>query len=189
MRTAVTGRSVGVSVCLRDELQNVWIGTTVFNNDSAEQPVPDWRFAATTEQAVLAALQSSALFSDVKVLPRCTDAKRASTQTLAVDVLLHIEPGVFPDQIGGTNQLQRGIGLFQRSVFGLDPFSGLHAVLAIQLTDLVSRKSVGGAAYDPIAPIFDDSILLTPAQLDATKGQFTALLQQVAGSCMTQLGF
>lgn len=185
----LAGRSVGISVCLKDQLSNQWIGTTIFNNSAKEQPAPG---LGLTEAAKLASQEYFQLTdSKVTILADCLDWKTAPRPPLGTPVLLTFHEGYVPDQIGGTNRGQSGIGVFQRSLLGVKPFGRTHAVLEAKLADTFSGKQLGKTDCFVLGSsiLLDDSVLLSTEALAQNSAQFRELTKFSVRRCLIDLGF
>ncbi len=128
---------------LSDKIQLQWIGTTVFNNARAEQVAEGWNVADRVAENVETVLHGSANFSQItriRDLPMIS--KGAPIPGIEADVLLVIHAGKSTDTVFGTNRSFSGMGLFQRSGFGMGPYSIGTVALEAEMFDVSSGKSV-----------------------------------------------
>jgi hypothetical protein len=191
VQASVNGKSIGVSSCLEDRLENKWIGTTVFNNKSLRQPAPQYAIATTARDRAIEVLKQSQRLTEVKSLENCLSPKLAPKLPQGTEILLVIKEGRVPDEIAGTNQSQQGVGIFQRSVFGGNPFGASHSVFYSELYDLATLKLIGSTTCSVRGPLFvlDESMQLPESVLNDNRPLFQSLVRAAATQCLRKLGF
>jgi hypothetical protein len=187
-----TGKTLAYKIDVPDQLQLKWIGTTVFNNASTSQTVTNWNVADHLAQHVETVLRDSANFT--RIIRLSGSEQIAIGQPIAdrnTDVLLVIRSGRSTDTALGTNQNFSGLGLVQRSGFGMGPYSAVSAALEAELFDARTGKSLrktansstGGASV-----LMDKSMRLSSEQLSLVTPVAASLANRVSTICMENLG-
>jgi hypothetical protein len=189
------GKSLAYVVELPDELQLKWVGTTVFNNSSAVQAVPGWNVAQHVAENVETVLRDSAKFTQLIHLKSLLLAPKGMPVTdTNADVVLRIRPGrsgmADQDQLG-TNQGYSALGLFQRSAFGMGPYSSVTAALECELLDARSGKSLrktSASENTSGVTLMDKSMHLNAEQLDAVMVTAASAANHASTVCLENLG-
>jgi hypothetical protein len=186
------GKRLAYVIDLSDKLQLQWIGTTVFNNARAEQVAEGWNVADRVAENVEAVLHGSANFSQItriKDLPKIS--KGAPIPGIEADVLLVFHAGKSMDTAFGTNQGYSGMGLFQRSGFGMGPYSVGTVALEAEMFDVSSGKLVrktGASDQGGGATLLDKTMHLNAEQLSALTTTLASVANHVSTICLENLG-
>lgn len=132
VQTATDGKSLAIAATLDSTIRLSWIGTTAFNNDSSKLERPDWQLASLALKDAETALSKGGRFTTVKALEldRLTkeDVLKHPAAQVA-DLIVVISPSVGGDFVPLNEVPLRGIGVRQRSAFGLPPYSAAYASL------------------------------------------------------------
>ena len=90
-----------------------------------------------------------------------------------------------------TNKSFTGIGLFQRSGFGMGPYSSVTVALEAELIDARSGKSLRKTSASDLAgsaALLDKSMHLNPEQLSAVQTVAASAANHVSTICLENLG-
>lgn len=186
------GKSLAYTVDLSDQLQLQWVGTTVFNNARAVQTADDWHVADHVAENVAAVLHDSTKFTQitrVKNLPEF--GKGAPISGVNADFLLVIRAARSSEGAFDTNQGFIGIGLFQRSGFGMGPYSSVTVALEAELLDVHSGKSLRKTGASDLAgggTLLHKSMHLNAEQLSTVKVLAASAANHVSTICLENLG-
>jgi hypothetical protein len=145
IQTRLSGKSILVASTVESSLNLLWIGTTVFNNESGRLAVPDWSLDTLVVGAAIAELIETKRYRSVAIAEKIDPTKDGfvNAQKGKADFLVLLEPGFSEDRIFSTNQTIRGIGVLQRSVLGSQPRTVVHAALKGKIFDLGTGDSLG----------------------------------------------
>ncbi len=149
VRSRTEGKSILVASDLGSALNLLWIGTTVFNNESGEHSAKDLRLDQAALSTALWALDSDKRYRSVGAAENMSRTTSGFPKNLKAnaDYLLLIERGTSQDIVFRTNQAMRGIGVLQRSILGANARAVVFAVLQGELFDLRTGESLGKRTY------------------------------------------
>lgn len=144
-RARTEGKTIAVASKLGPSLNLLWIGTTVFNNEQGEYRLDNPRIEQTALSSAAWAISAEGRHRAVTFAEPFDPADAESRKKVAdkADFLLVIQSGTAPDVVYRTNQVMRGVGVLQRSMFGLTPRAVVHAVLQGELFDVRTGESLG----------------------------------------------
>lgn len=145
IESRVAGKSILVASTVDSTISLLWVGTTVFNNESGEIAVPDWALDKLVVETAIRALTGTTRYQAVVLAQKVDRANETFLTTLRgkADFLLLFESGASEDRVFGTNQIMRGVGVYQRSMFGSQPRTLVHAALKGEVFDLRTSESLG----------------------------------------------
>lgn len=146
VRAQTTGKTVAVASDL-GELQLVWVGTTVFNNEYGTRDISAWGADRLAVALVVEPLRASQRLADVlpvDAIVREGSAPPRLPPGQQADFLLLVETyrTAPPDPIFHTNLGLSGIGVVQRSFMGIPPRTHPYLALQLRLIDLRSNQVV-----------------------------------------------
>lgn len=129
---------------LDSQLHLVWVGTTVFNNESQDITKPEWQLAERVEKALQARLESSGRFTSVKLVTKRGASRADLLKALEGEkgVALLLTPAAIQDQVYSTSVDMRGNGEFQRTAFGLKGTATSHVMVNAEWWSLDSNTSL-----------------------------------------------
>ncbi len=152
VRERAAGKSVMIVVGVPDEVVVQWIGTTVFNNEYGKE-----RFEGVAVKAIIGTTSADLLkqanrYSAVEVMNAPGHDREALLKevTSSTELSLVFSPCGFQDLAFGSNQSFHGVGVMQRSLFGLPPKTATYAALCADLVDGRTREriaSVGDVSF------------------------------------------
>jgi len=143
-RTA--GQPIEVVVGVPTDLTLAWVGTTVFNNESGREQLKELNVRDVVGQAATTMLKESNRYPSVSVVNSVEQTAELMIKGASTSAnLLLLYPCGTPDIAFQSNQFYRGVGLMQRSLFGLTPRTAMHAVICGEVIDAASRTSIAKA--------------------------------------------
>lgn len=143
-RTA--GKPIEVVVGMPTDLTLAWVGTTVFNNESGREKLKGLNVRDVVGAATATMLKESNRYPSIAVVNSDEQVPERLTKSVSTSTnLLLLYPCAAPDLAFQSNQFYRGVGLMQRSMFGLTPRTAMHAVICGEVIDGTSRTSIAKA--------------------------------------------
>jgi hypothetical protein len=155
IRSQTSGKSVAVSSRLGDKLNLSWIGTTVFNNESGEISIADWKIDEAVAKGAVDSLRNAKRYAQVfpvAGIKRGTDGTVDASAAGKADYLVLIESASYQDRAFMTNQFLKGIGVAQRTMFNSVKRTVGHASVSVEVIDVKSGKPVGTFGKQGIWP-------------------------------------
>ena len=145
VKSKTSEKSIVVATNVESSLNLLWIGTTVFNNEQAQLPVPDLRLNDIVLNSAVSDLKGRNSYQAVSVIQAVNRADDGFLRAFKgkADFLLLIEPDSVQERAFNTNQFMKGIGVIQRSTFGSNPRAFIHAAIKGELYDLQTYESLG----------------------------------------------
>jgi hypothetical protein len=133
VRKQVGDKSVVVVVNVANELPLTWVGTTPLNNESSIHSSADWTIRHWIEERAVALLRESGRNARALVLTPGGQLNLASLIDRSSEVVVVISPGYGPDKVFDRPPFVTGIGLRQRTWFGMDASSATYLRLDARL--------------------------------------------------------
>jgi hypothetical protein len=193
VKAQISGKSLSVIVTAGTELEMSWIGTTVFNNERKTLSRPDWNLKVKIESTATEQLNRGGFFGAVRVEQATSKNKSEIISALKSDsdLLLVLSPSSSGDYVWGTSQPLFGLGVRQRSAFGLPPVAIAYVTLHAELFDRKSGQKI--AAFSNMRHQFTPAPLEQDANLKSNsettlKEIFPFLIDVSVKDLLTNLG-
>jgi hypothetical protein len=171
------GKSIAVASRVGSDISLKWIGTTVFNNETKQLKSPEHELDTQIEKALVSALAAGKNYGTVSSVTSKLEPVLKQSRSLGADYLLVISEGVMEDTRFQSNQVYRGLGVFQRSMFNLRPIAINHTVLKGELINVSSGEIIASTVSNTI---YASGIMLSSG-LDLPAGDFNSLKDSLNG--------
>lgn len=126
VRKQVGNKSIVVVVKIPNELPLTWVGTTLLNNESSVHTGPDWTIRHWIEERAVSLLRESGRNARALVLAPGTQLNLGPLIDRSNEVVVVISPGYGPDKVFDRPPFVTGIGLRQRTWFGMEASSATY---------------------------------------------------------------
>ena len=137
--------NVAVYSSLSNEMNHIYIGTTVFSNKESLVSVPDWKIPTTTAEMAANELKKIGVGKRVDILggiDRGIEVDASNLNSLAnksgYDTLLLIEPDEF---VANGFFLNKSYGVYRRSTFGIK-HTCPYALMTITVWDTKTQRKL-----------------------------------------------
>lgn len=145
VRGAAKGKSLAIVATVDSTLQLSWIGTTVLNNETSTIERPEWGLASLAVKETETALNNGGRFKSVKALELGAISREEALKhpdAQSADLIVVIAPSVGADFVAMFEVPLKGLGVRQRSAFGLPPYSTAYASLKAELIETKTGAQV-----------------------------------------------
>ena len=186
-------KSVTLVVNTADTFALQWIGTTIFNNKSGADLINDFNISKIIAENSEEVLEKTTEFKSVSITTALKYKElqnRKELNSLNADYMLVISDNSVQDIRFCTNRKYTGVGIFQRSLIGIDPNSVSHVALKAELIEVSSGKTIrtGYADQSTGGIILSKDMKFHDDQALAIKGIFGPLIKSTIEILLSNLG-